>query len=602
MPEFEKSVDMRTFPFEMRQQNPLGILEWMENQIQDFKPDLLHVHKCDYPGVFGLFLNFSPLIFTLWDGIHVRDPRISHAAKKLINIAGAKSELFTCNSPRLLAECIEKGVPQKKALLTSWGVSPDVFNLDFDRRKVLIEKIKNKHGIKKGEKIVFSPRVITHFSNIDTLVQAIDDIADRSPDPVKFLFAAYVVTQDGLYTFGHLLHAIRNRDKVRWCGHITDEDELCAYYQLADVVVSLYSGYLESSPASIIEAMMCGAIPVAADLPVIRFWITDGENGYITHARDTGSVTNKVLSALEMAKTRPEVKVSNHLKALEQANYSRTMVMMEEYYRKIAKKKHPGFHPIGRYQQCYEKGLLLDVFNRHDEALDFYRMANQAEQTPELRKSIRSCVNRLKKKTGYVDPTAKRIFKEGKALAELRPSPSGDMREYVWAASLINKEDIPRLHSWLKKLAKKFQYNMNYLAAIYFEKDVHFSENLVHAYLAKYRPLHVGLIPMYLKMSRQLKLEGKNEEALDYCCIILETWKRFDDRFKSFLGETKHWVADANYQIGFMLSVRNGDSPLGRKYLRQAFTLNTEHWMARRLLQYFHSADRPVAGSFGGIE
>ena len=116
IPEYEPSVDIKTFPFDMRDYDPLGVLEWMREQLIDVKPDILHVHKCDYPGVFGLFLNFSPMIFTLWDGIYVRDPRIPYSATKLIKTAGDKAEIFTCNSPDLLEECISKGVPREKTV------------------------------------------------------------------------------------------------------------------------------------------------------------------------------------------------------------------------------------------------------------------------------------------------------------------------------------------------------------------------------------------------------------------------------------------------------------------------------------------------------
>ena len=172
---------------------------------------MIHIHKCDYPGVFGLFLNYSPMVFTLWDGIYVRDPRLSYGKKQLIKIAGEKADLFTCNSPMLLEECIKKGVPREKTVLTSWGVNSDIFNPNLKKNIELINDIKQKHGIEAGDKIVFSPRVLTNFSNIDILVQAIDGIVDKCPESVKFIFAAYTFTKDGLFSFGHLLKSIKNR-------------------------------------------------------------------------------------------------------------------------------------------------------------------------------------------------------------------------------------------------------------------------------------------------------------------------------------------------------------------------------------------------------
>ena len=581
MPKYDPSVRLRTFPFEMRDKDPLGILDWMKKEVQKFTPDILHVHKCDYPGVFGLFLNFSPMVFTLWDGVHVRDPRISHASKKLINTAGKKADLFTCNSPILLEECIDRGVPRHKTALTSWGVNQNLFNLDFKKNKTRISAIKKRFGIKQGVRVVFSPRVLLNFSNIDIIIRAVDEIVEKSSEPVKFLFAAYAQNADGIFSFGQMLNAIQNRDKIFWCGHIKDERELCAYYQLSDTVISLYSGYLESSPASIIESMMCGAVPVVADLPVIHFWVDNGINGVITSPRDKDGVVAGVLKALDMKKNRPALAQENFNKAITHADYEQTMPMMEN--------KPARFHATNTYQDYYEKGLLLDIFNKKDAALCLYRMAERVDPSSEVTMSIEKCKRERKSKIPYINRKARKIHGNPHAMENLEPVPSGDMREYVWAAPLQQKKDIPNLHSWIEILAKKFNYDENYLTLIYFEKVSPRFKNLIFLYLKKYRPLHLGLVNLYLEMTNKMESAGEIEEVVDYYKLILKSWQGFDPMFKENIPEMPTTIAEVCYRLGVLHLLEYNDRQLSGKYFSEALQLDPEHRMAQHIMNLSHS-------------
>ena len=45
--------------------------------------------------------------------------------------------------------------------------------------------------------------------------------------------------------------------------------------------VYLSSALSDSSPASLIEAMGLGLLPIAADIPGVREWLCDNQNGYL---------------------------------------------------------------------------------------------------------------------------------------------------------------------------------------------------------------------------------------------------------------------------------------------------------------------------------
>ena len=44
--------------------------------------------------------------------------------------------------------------------------------------------------------------------------------------------------------------------------------------------------------------MACGAFPIVSDLPALREWITDGENGLIVNSVEPEQIANAILYAL----------------------------------------------------------------------------------------------------------------------------------------------------------------------------------------------------------------------------------------------------------------------------------------------------------------
>jgi glycosyltransferase involved in cell wall biosynthesis len=53
------------------------------------------------------------------------------------------------------------------------------------------------------------------------------------------------------------------------------------WYSRAKLYVSIPES--DGAPISLLEAMRCGAVPVVADLPANREWISDGSNGLLVN-------------------------------------------------------------------------------------------------------------------------------------------------------------------------------------------------------------------------------------------------------------------------------------------------------------------------------
>lgn len=559
---------------------PLEAARWLREHILDFAPDAFHAHKCDHPGRLALITDLHPLVVSLWDGIHVRDPRLDAAQRALIHLMGRKADLFTTNSPGLLNESIHRGIPAERAMLTSWGVSASRFNMDHAPDDPALETLRRQYGLAPDEQVVFSPRVLTGFSNLDVVVAAMIELDRIRKRPFKLLMASYAWTDEGLWSFGQRLAGLNCRHRVVWCGRLSEEAELLAHYRLADVTLSLYSGYLESSPASIIESMLCGSLPVAADHPVMDFWVDHGENGFLTPARDPSAVALALDTALDMVRDHPEVLRRNHDRVLRQAHFEGTMQSLETAYADLRRRLGPvrEHHPEPA-RALYEQGLLLDACGHAERALARYNKA--ADMGEEDARGMAATRRQEIADTGpFVFPEAMISWRSGDARG-LGPPPSGDARDYVRAILRDGPDHDPeRVRAWLEAIAAELHYDTAYLEALVMADDETSGRPWARRYLEAHRPVHAGLAPGYAALGREAEAGADPQGAQQWYALAETGWHGFDARFRHLLG--RGTVLEAAWCL-FRLSVlAGGERSEGR--LAEARSLapdELEGWLAR---------------------
>jgi glycosyltransferase involved in cell wall biosynthesis len=78
---------------------------------------------------------------------------------------------------------------------------------------------------------------------------------------------------------------------------ILERDRLADLFRLAELTVSLTEH--DGTPNTLLEAMACGAFPVAGDLESVREWIRPGWNGLLCEAFDPAGVAHAIVRALD---------------------------------------------------------------------------------------------------------------------------------------------------------------------------------------------------------------------------------------------------------------------------------------------------------------
>ena len=80
------------------------------------------------------------------------------------------------------------------------------------------------------------------------------------------------------------------------------------HYHAADVMVSVSSN--DSLPYCMLESMACGTPVVMGDIPQIREWIKDGENGFLIPPRDPARLDECIVKTF----TAPENRIDGFIK------------------------------------------------------------------------------------------------------------------------------------------------------------------------------------------------------------------------------------------------------------------------------------------------
>lgn len=155
--------------------------------------------------------------------------------------------------------------PKNAALAARWNIPPDA-------------------------PVVLNPRGLKPYIRSDVFFQAIPRVLARRPD-VVFLGAQ----MQGIAAAERQVAALNVAHAVRLLPPVS-HDEMADFFRLADVAVS--PSEHDGTPNTLLEAMACGAYPVAGDIESVREWVTDGENGRLCDPGDPDALAGAILAAL----------------------------------------------------------------------------------------------------------------------------------------------------------------------------------------------------------------------------------------------------------------------------------------------------------------
>lgn len=260
--------------------------------VESFKPDVIFCQTLLYPCYLSLALPQPiPRMVTFWNGdvlAWARHRGAERLFKKRIVKRGVKiATAVTSNSQTALDVCrTQYGAARGKLHLIRYpGIDLGQYP-DRDRAEA-----KRALGYGPGP-LVLNERGPWKHQHLDVLIQAAPAILAAHP-ATKFLFLApgKGIGPEAFAEYRAQAERLGVNHAMLWKGNVP-HDLVPVVHAAADVSVSLSTE--DSLPNSMLDAMAAKVPVVIADLPQIREWVTDGENGFIVAFDDAPAVAKGV--------------------------------------------------------------------------------------------------------------------------------------------------------------------------------------------------------------------------------------------------------------------------------------------------------------------
>jgi glycosyltransferase involved in cell wall biosynthesis len=130
-----------------------------------------------------------------------------------------------------------------------------------------------------------------------------------------------------------MIHHLNIDANIRWIGPVEPWEAIAHYLRLAEIMITVASS--DSTPVSLLEAMACGIPIIASNLPSIREWIVDGENGLLIPPRDPTLLAQAIVNLLDDPQSCQRFSAKNIELIRNRADHEIEMQKMESLYHQL---------------------------------------------------------------------------------------------------------------------------------------------------------------------------------------------------------------------------------------------------------------------------
>jgi glycosyltransferase involved in cell wall biosynthesis len=283
--------------------------------INRFRPDVVNSHFASDYGVVTRLATLGarvPVVLNIWGSDVLVLPRKSFLHKMKSALALKAADCVIGDSQYLVSAAEELAPLQSKRVIP-WGI---------ERRHLAFHK--QCYAFQNPLRVII-PRTQEKLYNNEFVVRSLVPLIREGKVEITFT------------NFGSLADAFRRQtldvtgDKgVRFYDEMSREKFLPF---MAEHDIYLSASTTDSSPVSLIEAMALGLLPIAADIPGVREWLTP-ESGYLFRPYDPESLRRLVLELLDQKNPRAEMRKKNlervKLEAIFENNVAEEISIMKE--------------------------------------------------------------------------------------------------------------------------------------------------------------------------------------------------------------------------------------------------------------------------------
>ena len=293
--------------------------------VRDLDPALVHAMRVPYEGILAaaaLESTDHPLLVSIWGNDlelwAARYPLVGRLTRRALRRATALHP--DCARDLRLAPAWGWDPSRPAAVIPgNGGVRTALFRAGPPDAAVLA-----RYGLPAGAPLVLNARGFRGYVRNDTFFRAIPLVLERRPDVV---FAGV-----GMHGHPAALRWVRTlgvERSVRLLPPVRSS-EMADLFRAAAVAVS--PAVFDGTPNTLLEAMACGALPVAGDIASVREWVEPGVNGLLFDPADPRALADAVVRALGDAELRARAAERNAALVRARADYADGMRRAEALY------------------------------------------------------------------------------------------------------------------------------------------------------------------------------------------------------------------------------------------------------------------------------
>ncbi|MBN1656839.1 MAG: glycosyltransferase [Anaerolineae bacterium] len=294
--------------------------------VRQLRPDVLHAHQVNRPGWVAAAAGFHPFVVTAWGSDLLVTPHESWIMRQITRWVLRRADYVTCLSRNLADAARALGADPSALDVAPWGINTDLFHPAADRAA-----LRARLGLSPGP-VILSPRSLKPLYNPLDIAAAIPAVLHSLPS-AQFIVRTHIFDPGTLDRFKAEIQQQGAGTAVRYIGDLDSEQAIADLYRASDVIVSVPSS--DGTPASVLEALACGALPVLSDLPSLREWIEDERHGLFVPLHDVEAIGHAIVRLVTDEPLRDSMKNNVARLIAERADSEVLMEQNEQIYERL---------------------------------------------------------------------------------------------------------------------------------------------------------------------------------------------------------------------------------------------------------------------------
>jgi len=287
--------------------------------LKKIQPDILHAQYATSYGSVGARTGFHPYVITALGSDVLISPQDSRLYRILLRYAFRRADWITAMADHMREAIIRLGVPAKKVDTVMFGIDPAIFN-------------SRSRSLPAGKFIITSTRNFEPVYNLPLLIEAV-----RLAAPGLKGMELHLVGDGSQRAEVEALVRKAGLEPVTHFYGKIPQPEIARVLNRSHVFAT--TSFSDGNNVSLNEAMACGAVSLATDIPANRQWISEGVNGFLVPVDQPQALADKIAYVYHHYEALQKSALELNERVIrERALWSKNMAVVEKKYQELSGK------------------------------------------------------------------------------------------------------------------------------------------------------------------------------------------------------------------------------------------------------------------------